>query len=347
MDFGYYLPCYWPDMSFPAHEMYREMVSQAQFAEDLGYVSFTIPEHHFTNALVHPDALLTAVHVAAQTRRIPVITAATVLPFHNIPQLAGQIAQADCLSGGRVQIGVGRGAYRYEFARLGVPFDEARERFGDSLNLLVELLSKEDVSWNSRFYTLPPTTITPRPMQQPHPKIWFAATSPEAIAYAVGRAFPVMTTPLRESFDKVRAQADAFRRGRDAGGGKARGATLSMLIMLFVTESATQTEEMIDHALGRHRRFINVFGGEGEVVCGAIKPYESDLTREEIAQNLIIGPPEECVRRLHAYAELGIDNIQLNMSFGARHSEVMRSLELFATHVAPFFGGSNGSGQLS
>jgi alkanesulfonate monooxygenase SsuD/methylene tetrahydromethanopterin reductase-like flavin-dependent oxidoreductase (luciferase family) len=317
-------------------DTYREMTSQAQFAEDCGYVSFSVPEHHFTNALVHPSGLLTAVHVAAHTQRIPIMTATTVLPFHNIPLLAGQIAQADCLTNGRIEIGVGRGAYRYEFKRLQIPYEEARERFDDSLEFLISLLSKEDVSWDSRFYKVPPTTITPRPVQKPHPKIWFAATSPEAIEYAAGRSFPVMTTPLRESFDKVRAQADAFQRGRTKAGGKA-SVKLSMLIMLFVTESRQQTDAMIQHALGRHRRFANVFGGEGEVERGAIKPYDVELTAADIEKNLIIGPAETCIERLKDYEALGMDNIQLNMSFGASHTEVMRSLELFATRVMPDF----------
>lgn len=337
MDFGYYLPCYWPDTSYPMQNMYREMVAEAQFAEELGYCSFTIPEHHFTNALVHPDALLSAVHIAAHTKRVPVITATTVLPFHNVPQLAGQIAQADCLTNGRIQVGVGRGAYRYEFKRLQIPYDNARERFADSLDLLVDLLSKEDVSWDSDFYKIPATTITPRPVQKPHPKIWFAATTPGAIEYAAGRSFPVMTTPLRESFDKVVAQATAFQRGRAKSEGSKEHLKLSMLIMLFVTDGRRQTEELVRHALGRHRRFVNVFGGEGEVERGAIKPYDVDLTEADIERNLIIGPPEVCVDRLKAYAELGIDEIQLNMNFGASHAEVMRSLEMFATQVMPHF----------
>ena len=336
MDFGYYLPCYWPDTSYPMHRVYADMTVQAQYAESAGYSSLSIPEHHFTNALVHPSGLLTAVHVAGQTKRIPLVTATTVLPFHNIPILAGQIAQADCLTNGRVQIGVGRGAYRYEFKRLQIPIDEARARFDDSLNLLIELLSKKDVSWNSQFYTIPPTTITPRPVQDPHPPIWFAATTPEAIEYAAARGFSVMTTPLRESFAKVRAQAEAFHRGHSKAESRS-DQRLSMLIMLFVSRDAQQKETMINHALGRHRRFLNVFGGEGEVEGGAIKLYESDLTAREIEQNLIIGTPEHCIEKLQEYRALGIHNIQLNMSFGATHDEVIDSMKAFAQRVMPSF----------
>ena len=175
MQFGYYLPGYWPDTSYPMQHLYREITRQAQYAEELGFSSFTVPEHQFTNALVHPSALLTAVHIAAHTKRVPIITSTTVLTFHNIPLLAGQIAQADCLTNGRIQIGAGRGAYRYECDRTQVPMEVLREKFADSLELLVKLLSETDVTWDSRFYKLPPTTITPRPVQQPHTPIWFAA----------------------------------------------------------------------------------------------------------------------------------------------------------------------------
>ena len=335
MDFGYYLPCYWPDTSYPMQNMYREMTREARIAEELGYVSFSIPEHHFTNALVHPNALLSAVHVAAHTKRVPVMTAVSVLPFHNIPMLAGEIAQADCLTNGRIQVGVGRGAYRYEFKRMQVPIEEGHERFADSLDLLVRLLSEENVSWDSRFYRLPPTTITPRPVQRPHTPIWVAGTSPETLEAAAARGFPVMTTPLRESFAKVIAQVEGFKNGRERAPGDRSGVKLSMLIMAFVTEHRRQTDDMVQHALGRHRRFLNVFGTEGEVTGGTIKLYDSDLTAKQIEENLVIGPPDVVAEKISHYAALGIDNLQLNMNFGAPHDQVLRSLELFARQVIP------------
>ncbi|HUI18910.1 MAG TPA: LLM class flavin-dependent oxidoreductase [Alphaproteobacteria bacterium] len=337
MDFGFYLPCYWPDTSLHMREMYRDVVSEAQFAEELGYVSFTIPEHHFTNALVHPNALLTAVRVAAATQRAPLITSTTVLPFHDVRILAGEIAQADCLTDGRIQIGAGSGAYQYEFERLEIPMHDKRERFDDSLKVLIKLLSEEDVSWESPYYKFPATTITPRPVQKPHPPIWFAAMSAPSIEKAVLGGFNVITTPLREPFEKVIEQAGGFARGVGLAGDRARGLRLSMLVMLFVTESEAQKRAMLEHALGRHRRFVNVYQTRGEVRRGAIKPYDVDLTLEEIETNLIIGPPGHCRRKLEQYAAQGIHNMQLNMNFGASHAEVMRSLEVFAREVMPHF----------
>jgi alkanesulfonate monooxygenase SsuD/methylene tetrahydromethanopterin reductase-like flavin-dependent oxidoreductase (luciferase family) len=337
MDFGFYLPCYWPDTNLHMRDMYRDVVVEAQFAEDLGYVSFTIPEHHFTNALVHPNALLTAVRVASATKRVPIITSTTVLPFHDVRILAGEIAQADCLTDGRIQIGAGSGAYQYEFERLEIPMHEKRERFEDSLSLLIKLLSEEDVSWDSSYYKFPATTITPRPIQKPHPPMWFAAMSAPSIEKAVLCGFNVLTTPLREPFKKVIEQAGGFSSGVAKAGDSARGLKLSMLVMLFVTESESQKRAMLEHALGRHQRFVNVYGTRGEVYRGAIKPHDVDLTLEEIETNLIIGPPDHCRRKLEQYAAQGIHNVQLNMNFGASHVEVMRSLETFAREVMPYF----------
>jgi alkanesulfonate monooxygenase SsuD/methylene tetrahydromethanopterin reductase-like flavin-dependent oxidoreductase (luciferase family) len=280
MDFGVYLPCYWPDTSIHMRDMYRDVVAEAEFAEELGYVSFTIPEHHFTNALVHPNALLTAVRIASVTKRAPLITATTVLPFHDVRILAGEIAQADCLTDGRIQIGAGSGAYQYEFERLQIPIQERRDRFADSLKLLIKLLSEEDVAWDSPYYRFPATTITPRPVQRPHPPIWYAGMSAATIEQAVVDGFDVITTPLREPFEKVVEQAGGFASGVARAGAAARDRKFSMLVMLFVTEGEAQKRAILEHALGRHRRFVNVYQTKGDVERGAIKPHAVDLTLE-------------------------------------------------------------------
>jgi len=338
MDFGFYLPCYWPDTAVPMQHMYREMTAEAKFAEDLGFVSFTIPEHHFTNALVHPNPLLTAIKVAENTRHAKLITSTTVLPFHDVRVLAGEIAQADCLTNGRIEIGVGRGAYQYEFERLQIDPATAPDRFRENLNCLVKLLSEEDVSWDGQYVKFPPTTITPRPVQKPHPPIWFAAMTPGGIDYACSLAMSVLTTPLRDPFKRVREQAGSFKSSAAKYWGDNHRLKLSMLIMLFVTTSEADAKEKAALAMGRHRRFLNVYTTKGTVERGAIVPMESDISIEDVERNLVIGPPELCIEKLKMYEAEGIDNMQINMNWGTSHRDVMRSLEAFATKVMPHFG---------
>jgi alkanesulfonate monooxygenase SsuD/methylene tetrahydromethanopterin reductase-like flavin-dependent oxidoreductase (luciferase family) len=335
MQFGFYLPCYHPDTSFPAKQLYRDTMEEAKLAEEIGFISLTIPEHHFINYLVHPSPLLTAVRVSAETKSIPLITAVLVLPFYDIRRLAGEIAQADCLTDGRIQLGVGRGAFRYEFDRFNVPVEESRERFDESLNLLIKLLTEEEVSWNGKYYNFEALTITPRPVQQPHPKIWIAALAEGAIMGTVRRGFSVMTTPLRDPFEAARKQAAAFLSALPKG--NPLNQRHSMLRMGFVTKNETDTAAKLQLALENHQRFVNVFDTPGTVQGGAIVPLEVPETTEDIRKSLIIGSPQECLDKISHYAELGIDDIQLNMNFGGSHKDVMDALERFAVHIMPHF----------
>jgi alkanesulfonate monooxygenase SsuD/methylene tetrahydromethanopterin reductase-like flavin-dependent oxidoreductase (luciferase family) len=337
VDFGFYLPCYWPDTSYPAQHMYRETVEEARHAEDLGFVSVSIPEHHFINYLTHPSPLLTAVRVAAETKRIPIITACLVLPFYDIRRLAGEIAQADCLTNGRIELGLGRGAFQYEFDQFNVPMAESREKFGDSLAVLKKLLAEEEVSWDSKYYKFGPITVTPRPMSKPYPPIWIAALAPASINWCVKQGYHIMTTPLRDPFEAARQQAGAFFNAVAEAGPAARALKLSMLRMCYVSNDRRDIEEKIAMALENHRRFVRVYNTPGKVERGAIVPMDVDITPEEAENALVIGTPEECAAKLKTYETLEIHNMQLNMNFGASHRDVMRSQELFATRVMPHF----------
>lgn len=332
MDFGFYLPCYWPDISYHARNMYRDMIDEAKLAEGLGFVSLTIPEHHFINYLVHPSPLLTAVKVADATKKIPIISAVLVLPFYDVRRLAGEIAQADCLTEGRIELGVGRGAFRYEFDKFGVPVEESREQFDDALNLLIKLLSEQNVSWDSKYYKFEGITITPRAVQRPYPPIWIAALAQPAIAASVRRGFHIMTTPLRDPIEAVRMQANAFF---DALPNSTQ--QLSMLRMGYVARNEADAAEKVQMAYENHQRFVNMFSTPGTVTNGAIEPLPVDKSLQDIRDRLIIGTAEQCIQKLHHYAELGIHDIQVNMNFGASHSDVMGSLERFGTQVMPHF----------
>jgi alkanesulfonate monooxygenase SsuD/methylene tetrahydromethanopterin reductase-like flavin-dependent oxidoreductase (luciferase family) len=312
--------------------MYAETVEEAKSAERLGYCSLTIPEHHFINYLVHPNPLLTAVRVAAVTERIPIVTAILVLPFYDVRRLAGEIAQADCLTNGRLQIGVGRGAFRYEFDCFGIPVEESRDRFDESLDCLLKLLSDTEVSWRGKYYSFSALTITPRPMQRPHPPIWIAAVTGPAIAASVRRGFNVMTTPLRDPMSAVVMQTKSFFSAEPTAAQQ-----FSMLRIGYVSESRGEIEDALGLALENHRRFVNVYTTPGTIEGGAIVPIDVDETVEDIRENLLIGTPDEVADKLKIYADLGIHEIQMNMNFGARHHDVMRSQKLFADKLMPVF----------
>ena len=155
MRFGLFLLFEWPGppRGFPA--MYEEILEQIELAEAQGLEVVWLAEHHFVSYSVSPQPLLLAVKAAARTRRIRFGTDVLVLPFYHPLRVAGEVAMADVLTDGRLEIGVGRGAYPYEFARYGVPFEEGRERTQECLEIMLRAWREEDFEHRGRFHTFP------------------------------------------------------------------------------------------------------------------------------------------------------------------------------------------------
>jgi len=335
MQFGFYLPAYWSDQSVPIDRLYAHMVEQASLAEQLGFKTLWIPEHHFINLLVHPNPLLMAVRVAAATSTIRIGTSVLVLPFFDMRRLAGEVAQADNLMGGRLELGVGRGAFKYEFDRYGVKVEDSRDLFDEALPLLERLLTQENVSSNTGAFRFPPLTITPRPLQQPLPPVWIAAVTPDAVYHSARRGYHVMTTPLRSPFEDAKRQAEAFHRGRSESGKPAGVQRLSLLRLGYIARNRADAEEKLSFAVQNDRSHHNVRTTDGTVVSGIIHGTDSGRTRAEIEEALVIGSVDECLAKIAAYAQLGLDEFIVNMGFGAAHADVMRSMEMFAEKVMP------------
>ena len=337
MEFSVFLSCYHPDTRVPAKQIYALMLEEARLAEALGYCGVTVPEHHFMNILMNPDPLMLAVKVADATRSIPITAAVLVLPFLDMKRLAGEIALADILTEGRIQLGVGRGAFAYEFERFGVPIEKSRDKFDESLAVLEALLGGEEVSWRGDYYNFAPLTIMPRPLQQPYPPIWIAALAPMAIYHCARRGYRVQTTPLKASPELVGQQAGAFFKGAAEAGDKGRDLRLSMLRVGFVAADEADAEAKLQLAYGYYQRFTNVFETPGEIRGGAIAPIPIADSLEEMRDALLVGTAEQVTEKLRLYADAGIHEINLNMNIGAAPDETLASLERFATQVMPHF----------
>ena len=130
MDFNHFLTSYMPDPTVGSKKHFQNMIDQAVLAEKLGYFSVYIPEHHLVNILMMPSPLQMAVKLATLTKKINLVTSVAVLPLHDMRTYAGEVATADILTGGRLILGVARGAFAWEMERLGSPPDgEGRTRY--------------------------------------------------------------------------------------------------------------------------------------------------------------------------------------------------------------------------
>ena len=335
MEFNHFLSAYYPDPRYGGDRLYADMLEQARLVERVGYRGVTIPEHHLINILLVPDPLQLAVKVASVTSRLEVVTSVSVLPLHDMRVFAGQVVQADILCEGRLILGVGRGAFAYELARMGKPIEESRERFDESLDLLLELLSRENVEWHGKYYDFAPITIMPRPAR-PIP-IMLAALSPEAIEASTRRGFHIQTTPLNATVEKMHEQVSAFQRGRASLGEAGRDLRLALSRVCCVARDDADARAKLELARGYYGRFHNVFTGPGSVHSGVIEPLPLNQSAEEFRSSVLVCTASEMVDRLKLYEELGIDDFIMNPNLGHSQAESLEAIERFASDVMPHF----------
>ncbi len=325
------------DTSYGADRVYGDMIEQAVLADRLGFESVGFTEHHLVNCLMNPAPLQFAVKVAALTSTIKIMTAVVVLPLHDMRILAGEVVVADTLTDGRLLLGVGRGAFAYEMGRMGVPMSETRDRFDESLDVLLALLHEEEVSWNGTYYSFEPLTVMPRPVRPGGPPIMMAVLNPDGIKACTKRGFHIQTTPLSGDDDLFKRQVDAFTSTREELGAAGADLTLSLSRVAFVSESDQHKRSIQEQAHLYYGRFDNIFTGPGIVDHGAIEPLPHHQSVDELAKSLVIGSAEEVVEQLAIYDRAGVDRMILNINFGVEQSQTLETIHALAEGVLPHF----------
>ncbi|PYN95951.1 MAG: hypothetical protein DMD91_23190 [Candidatus Rokuibacteriota bacterium] len=193
MDFGTFLLMQSPSAR-SSQEIYSRGVEMAQAAETLGFRNVWLAEHHFSTYgyLSRPAQLAT--YIAAKTTRLRVGTAVIVVPLHHPLVIAEEIATLDLLSGGRLDVGLGRGYQHYEFERFGLELESGRQRWDESVDIIVKSFEGRPFSYDGKLFKIPETAVFPQPFQKPHPPIWITAQSPDSLDAAVRRGFNVLSS---------------------------------------------------------------------------------------------------------------------------------------------------------
>lgn len=339
MEFCIQLSSDYPDKSYGGDRVYADMLAQAALADRMGFESVSLTEHHLINCLMMPAPLQFAVKIAAHTKNVKILTSVVVLPLHDMRIFAGEVVVADIFCDGRMMLGVGRGAFKYEMERLGVPMEETQARFNESLDVLQALLTREEVSWDGAHYRFDPITIMPRPVRPGGPQMMMAVLNPQGIYACTKRGFHIQTTPLSGNHQLLLDQVDGFNRAKAEMGEDGAHLTLTLSRVGFVTQSEADRQRKAAAAHRYYGRFDNVFTGPGLVDHGMIRELPHAQSVDELAKSLLIGTPQQVIDKLAPYAELGIDRVIINPNFGCDASETLDSLQCFAEEVMPHFTG--------
>jgi len=207
------------------------LAGQAERAEALGFHSFWLPENHFGGRGAIPAPLLLLAAVAARTQRLRLATTSFLLPLRHPIHVAEEVAVLDCLSQGRVILGVGRGFRKALFRVCDVPVAGKRDRFKAALEVMRTAWSGEPVAWEDPDDPRSPAIrVSPLPIQKPHPPIWVAGFGPKAVAQIGRLGLPYLASPI-ESMARLE---ENYARHRDAMSAKRRLSPIVVPIMRTV-----------------------------------------------------------------------------------------------------------------
>ena len=331
------------DTAKPHRELFTELEELVLDAEAAGFESAWIGEHHGMEFTIAPNPFVQLAHLAAKTKRIRLGTGNVIAPFWHPIRLAGEAAMTDVASKGRLDLGVARGAYMFEYERLFPGLDAwgAGQRMREIVPA-VKKLWEGDYAHDGEFWKFPKTTTSPKPMQDPIP-IWVAARDPNSHDFAVANGCNVQVTPLASGDGEVASLMDRFNTAVAAHPDVPRP-RISLLLHTFVTDSSAETAEFVDDLSRYYGLFGAWFANKRPVEQGIMSPLTDEeraaapqYAPDKIARSLVIGQPEAVIARLERYEALGYDQFAIWIDCGASHARKKKSLDLFVRHVMPAF----------
>jgi alkanesulfonate monooxygenase SsuD/methylene tetrahydromethanopterin reductase-like flavin-dependent oxidoreductase (luciferase family) len=300
---------------------YRDFIAYVRDAESLGFESIFLVEHHFTGSGQVSASLNLLSYLAACTSRMRLGTAVVVLPWHNPVLLAEQVATLDVLSGGRVDLGIGRGYRKAEFDQFCIPMEQAQERHEECLELMLKAWTTPGrFSHHGRHWRFRDIVVEPAPLQQPHPPIWMAAGTPGGIGFVAGRNYNLLLDQLA-TLDQVTERVRLYLDGLAAAGHPRNAARVGVTRGLHIIT----TEEERRKAMERRREVVKNIGDLAR--RGATVSYADMVAADDAA---LIGTPEEIVGKLRLLARCGVEYVLLSNATATRES-----LEIFAREIMP------------
>ena len=309
----------------------RDLLEEARLAEAVGLDVFAIGEHHRPDFLISSPAVALAA-VAACTERIRLSSAVTVLSSDDPVRVFEQFAELDLISGGRAEILAGRGSFTESFSLFGYDLDDYDELFASKLELLLAIRDAERVTWSGRLR--PPLIdagVYPRPVQDPLP-IWIGVGGTPESAFRAGHlGLPLTLAIIGGQPERFAPLVALYRRAAQRAGHDPATLPVAINTHAFVAPTAREADAAF---ASPYLAMMNRIGRERGWPPSGRAEYEALRSpRGAVAA----GSPEQVAEKILFEHELFANTRYVGqMSVGAvAHADVLRSIELFGTEVAP------------
>ncbi len=325
-------------------QLYEDFLALAKLADDGGMHAVWTGEHHGMDFTIAPNPFLNLVDLARQTKNVRLGTGTIVAPYWHPVRLAGEAAMTDMIVDGRLDLGIARGAYSYEYERLvpGMDAWDAGQRLREIVPALKGLWAG-DYAQDGTYHSFPATSSSPKPKQAGGPPIWVAARDPNSHEFAVSTGCHVQVTPLWQGDEEITKLMDTF----NAACEKFPGVPRPEIMLLNHTYIASDNADA-ERAAEEINRFYCYFGAwfknERPVSQGLIAPLSDEeiaahpfYSPEAMMRDNVIATPDRAIERIKSYEALGYDEYSFWIDSGMSFERKKASLERFIADVMPAF----------
>ena len=351
MEFGLLLTSH-PDPKsepYPHQAIHARVTQEVIEAEQLGFDSVWIAEHHFSNKYgILPDPFSYLSYLAAKTTKIKLGAAVMVVPLHHPLRIVENAAFVDILSNGRFQLGLGSGYRPYEYEGLGIDFETRREQQAEAIPLILDGFHKKRISANGKYHKFSigdDYEIFPKPVQQPHPPFYMGAGTEGSMKIAAENGFGLMQSSL-PSVEKIGENIQWYRRhmpnapaplNKNPAFGR-----VDVVRMVYVAATDAKAKEESEAGITHHMKtFMSGVTAGGYLGDVTEKSSEDEFAYDNLADTTLLhGSPDTVIRRIEEFRNVGVTSIMLHYPPYYGQQQTIDMLRLFAKEVLPHVQGT-------
>ncbi len=315
------------------HDLYEQRLKVIELLDRFGFYAYHVAEHHFTPLGMAPSPSVFLSAVGQRTRRLRFGTFVYALPAHHPLRVLEEICMLDHMSGGRLEIGFGRGSVPFEIAYYGQNAEERQQIYAERMELILKALTVDTLTWEGRYDRFADVPMEMAPLQKPHPPMWYGAHSPDSAERAAKKGFNIVTNDApgnaRSIIDRYR---DVWQRMQTSEAEPKMG----LVRFIVVAETDAAAMAIARRAYVRWREsFVHLSALHGAKPDSPLNVESFDRLIEQ--GQAIAGSAETVQAFLHKQMQVsGANYLVGQFCFGDLSlDEMRRSIELFSTHVMP------------
>jgi alkanesulfonate monooxygenase SsuD/methylene tetrahydromethanopterin reductase-like flavin-dependent oxidoreductase (luciferase family) len=324
----------------PLQQLYEEHLQLLEAADAAGFFGYHLAEHHATPLGMAPSPALFLSAAAQRTRCIRLGPLVYLLPLYHPLRLIEEVCMLDHLSGGRLELGVGRGVSPYELGYFGVNAAETRAMFSEALAVLLAGLTHERLTFEGQYYRYHDVPMELRPLQQPYPPLWYPTHNPESVGHAAQHGYHFVgggpAADVRPLVDRYRQTWEAYRHAPGRLNSHVAAPKMGIVRLICVADTDDEAWAATHAAHGHwYRSIMKLWHEYDDHTYDEFFAWEPSLRGETI----LFGSPARVREQLARLLEVSGCNYVLGaFAWGTLpHAQALHSLRLFAEKVMPVF----------